>query len=150
MDGHLDVAQKHTVVLWRNGILVGLVKGIHLFLGGANRTYVALTDLHELDMAPNLLRKTVPVLGHAETQLGANRFLESGKVDVLATGQLSQVGVHPLVYLGVGHHDGVAVYAGKQNLLLDHLIQHIVLLLLLRHGRAFRSFLELVKVVQEL
>ena len=150
VNGHLNVAQKNAVVLGRNGILVGLVEGVHLFFGGAYRTHMALANLHKFDVATDLLGKAVPVLSHAEPQLGADGLFESGKVNILTARQLGQVGVHALVHFGIGHHDRVAVNAGKQHLLLDHLIQHIVLLLLFRHGGTLGGLLELVKVVQEL
>ena len=74
-NGNLDVAQEDAVVLARQGILVRLVKSLHFLLGRADGAHVHLAHAGNFHVAADLLRKLVAVLGHADTELGADSLL---------------------------------------------------------------------------
>ena len=145
----LDVAQKHTVKLLRNRVLVFSKEGIDLLLGRINGTHMTLTHAGQLDVSTNLLRQLITVLRHADSELGTNRLFKSRQIRILASGKLRQMGIHALVDFGIAYHNRVAVNAAEQHLFFDHLVKHILALVRLGHRRAFRSFLESVQIVQE-
>ena len=90
------------------------------------------------------------VLRHANTELGANSFFQRSQINILTRGKLRKVCRHALVHFGITDDDRIAVDTRKKHLFLDQLLEHVIHLLLFRHGGAFGGLLELVKVVHEL